>query len=283
MAHEMGLPISEVAQKGAGLAFIVYPEVVSRLPISPLWAVLFFSMLVTLGLGTQFSTVVTVHTTLIDVFPEVLRRGRRPMLLMLFICVLGFLLGLSCATRGGMYMLQLIDNYAATYSLLLIAIAECVTLTYVYGLDNFFKDIEMMLGRKPHMWWKIMWKGVTPAFLVFIMVFTWIDYQPSSYGDYNYPAWADVLGWMITMTSVAAIPVVAIFKIVTAEKKESFIETIKELCRPTAEWGPALERNRQLAQPHETEVPLNIPNAETVLTDLDTITEKTPVDATEQI
>lgn len=56
------------------------------------------------------------------------------------------------------------------------------------------------------------------------MVFTWIDYQPSSYGDYNYPAWADVLGWMITMTSVAAIPVVAIFKIVTAEKKESFIE-----------------------------------------------------------
>ena len=62
-------------------------------------------------------------------------------------------------------MIQIIDNFAATYSLLIIGLFECVVLSWVYGIDNFFKDIEMMIGRKPTVWWKIMWAYVTPALL----------------------------------------------------------------------------------------------------------------------
>lgn len=67
--------------------------------------------------------------------------------------------------QGGIYMIQIIDNFAATYSLLIIGLFECLVLSYVYGLDNFFKDIEMMIGRKPTVWWRIMWGGVTPVLL----------------------------------------------------------------------------------------------------------------------
>ena len=69
--------IIEFSITGAGLAFIAYPEAVSRMPISPLWSILFFMMLLSLGFGTQFSTVETVITVLLDRFPNLRGENRR--------------------------------------------------------------------------------------------------------------------------------------------------------------------------------------------------------------
>lgn len=38
---------------GPGLAFVVYPEALSRMPIAPMWSVFFFIMMATLGFGSE--------------------------------------------------------------------------------------------------------------------------------------------------------------------------------------------------------------------------------------
>lgn len=69
LAHELKEDVSKVVDQGAGLAFIVYPEVVARLPIAPIWSILFFVMLLTLGLDSQFALMETVTTAILDGLP----------------------------------------------------------------------------------------------------------------------------------------------------------------------------------------------------------------------
>lgn len=64
-----------------------------------------------------------------------------------------------------MYWLQLFDWYAASISVILVCLIECIAVGWAYGVDNFVRDIEFMIGHKLERWWTISWKYVTPGIL----------------------------------------------------------------------------------------------------------------------
>ncbi|XP_060687933.1 sodium- and chloride-dependent neutral and basic amino acid transporter B(0+)-like [Hemiscyllium ocellatum] len=97
MAHVQNKPVSEVARSGFGLDFIAYPEALAQLPWATLWSILFFFMLLTLGLDTLFASFETVITSLLDQFPEFLRPKR--LYLTAGLCLLFYFLGLLFVTQ----------------------------------------------------------------------------------------------------------------------------------------------------------------------------------------
>ncbi|XP_022662542.1 sodium- and chloride-dependent glycine transporter 1-like isoform X2 [Varroa jacobsoni] len=261
MAHNLGIEVSEVASQGAGLAFVVYPEAVARLPLAPFWSTLFFFMLMTLGMGTQFTIVETVVTTIVDTWPERLRH-RKPLVL-LCICSAMFALGSVICTRGGMYVLQLMDDYVASYSALTIGLTEVIVIGWVYEADRFLDDIKVMLKKYPfpRVYWKLIWKFVVPSLISMILGFSLYQMEPTRYGGYVYPGWATALGWTLSLVSVSAIPGVAIYKL--SRSRGDYATRLKVLMEPTADWGPKLQVHRiEAHSPKHTDsqVPLALPN-----------------------
>lgn len=62
MAHKFNMEIDDIPIEGLELAFVAYPALLTQLPGSNFWAVLFFVMLVTVGIDSMFGNVDTVIT-----------------------------------------------------------------------------------------------------------------------------------------------------------------------------------------------------------------------------
>uniref|UniRef100_A0A3P9P3F8 Sodium-dependent dopamine transporter n=1 Tax=Poecilia reticulata TaxID=8081 RepID=A0A3P9P3F8_POERE len=212
MSHKHNVALDKVARDGAGLVFVIYPEAIATLPGSSVWAVIFFIMLLTLGLDSAMGGMESVITGLIDEF-KFLHKHRE--LFTLFIVVSTFLISLFCVTNGGMYVFTLLDHFAAGTSILFGVLIEAIGIAWFYGVDRFSDDIKEMIGHRPGRYWRLCWKFVSPCFLLFMVVVSFATFNPPNYGSYMFPQWANLLGWCLAMSSMTMVPLYAIYKLCT--------------------------------------------------------------------
>ncbi|CAH1187185.1 unnamed protein product [Phyllotreta striolata] len=227
MARAAGRPIQEVATEGPGLVFIVYPAAIATMPGSIFWALIFFMMLLTLGLDSSFGGSEAIITALSDEFPKI---GRNREIFVACLFTVYFLVGLASCSQGGFYFFHLLDRYAAGYSMLFAVFFEAIAVSWIYGTQRFCDDIKDMIGFAPGLYWRFCWKFAAPVFLLFIIVYGLLGYEPLSYENYVYPQWANILGWCIAGSSVFMIPAMGVYMMIITPG--SFSKRLKILTTP---------------------------------------------------
>ncbi|XP_017559404.1 sodium- and chloride-dependent transporter XTRP3 isoform X1 [Pygocentrus nattereri] len=220
----------DTAVEGTGLAFIVYSEAIKNMPAAQLWSVLYFFMLLLLGMGSMLGNVTAIITPLRDF--KVLAHSLSNETLNGLVCLFCLLLGFGFTTRSGNYWFTMFNEYGATFSLLFIVLLEIVTVSYIYGLKRFEKDIEDMLGRRPNWYWKIMWVAVSPLLLISLFVFYILNYIQGGAPTYQawdkdvgrsvvkeYPVYGQVFITLLLVSSVSCVPLTALYAFCTRHQR----------------------------------------------------------------
>jgi len=260
MAHEQGVGVGDVAESGPGLAFIAYPKAVSQMPLAPFWSVLFFFMIILLGLDSQFVGVEGFVTAVSDQFPNALRQGRRRATFTACVCFVSFLIGLPMVMNGGMYVFQLFDYYSGSRIILIVAFFECIAVAYIYGVNRFYDNLEMMVGYKINLYMKVSWLFTAPVFTLVLFILCVYTYSELTYNrTYIYPQWSIVFGWMMACTSVFMIPITMVYKLIRAEG--TLYERLCFLVRPQLKHHQLRECDdlKDLCKESRIENPVNSP------------------------
>ncbi|KAI1893744.1 hypothetical protein AGOR_G00126830 [Albula goreensis] len=247
MAHVQGAPIERVAESGPGLAFIAYPQAVAMMPVPQLWATCFFIMIILLGLDTQFVAMEVVVTSVMDLFPAVLRRAGRREIFLLFFCLTCFFSQLVMITEGGMYIFQLFDYYACNGAcLLFLSVFEALSMGWLFGAERMYEVIEDMTGQRPNLIFKLCWLYFTPLVSLGSFIFSMVEYQPLTFNRwYVYPGWAYAIGWLLALSSIVLVPGWALLKL--SVNTGSLRQRWVNLCQPGSDL-PLTQKQRATLQ-----------------------------------
>ena len=243
LAHELDLPVEKVVKSGAGLAFVSYPEVLAKFDFVPqLFAVLFFLMLITLGLGSAVGFMSAVTTTICDSFPETNKK-----LIIKICCVIGYGIGLFYVTPGGQVILEMVDYYGGTILILVLASVEIIGINWVYGTNMITRDLNFMLNSNLSVYWRFCWGILCPILLP--LLFFYVLFTQAGVPDI--PPTAQVCGWILALLGMLIVPLHLLLSVIGEEDgefRERLVETIKsgmllsrlkDTFSPNNSWGPS--------------------------------------------
>ncbi|XP_043238326.1 sodium-dependent nutrient amino acid transporter 1-like [Amphibalanus amphitrite] len=241
LAHELDTTVDQVIKGGGtSLAFISYPQALANFHTLPqLFAVLFFLMLFTLGVGSATALTGCIITVVCDNFPNWARWK-----VSAGICIAGFLIGLIYVTPGGQFLLNLVDYFGGGFIIFVLATLETIAIHWVYGINRFCDDIQFMIGQRPNIYWRFCWAVFIPISLIAIFIYSLVKMEPLLYGDVGYPDIAINCGWVLTGCALVPLPVCFIHAIYESPHS-GLMNKIRHSFQPNRQWGPMRSLDRE--------------------------------------
>jgi hypothetical protein len=173
--------------------------IINKLPLAPVFGVLFFVMLLTLAIDSAFSLVEGAAAGLLDRF----KWKRYPTLIATAVAAL--FLGVIYITGSGLYWLDIVDHFMNNFGLFTVVFLECIVVGWMWRSRFLRSHSNLRSEVKVGVWWEGMIQWVIPAIILFILSFTVIDHIKAPYGgDYL----AEFIGGWLVIGLLAEIAVI---------------------------------------------------------------------------
>lgn len=216
--------LGNITASGIGTAFIVYPQAIVNLTsigwFNAVFGAIFYLMLITLAIDSAFSIVEGVSAAVADKFHF------KPKTVTISICAIAGIISVLFVTEAGLAWLDIVDNWANNYNLIIIGVLECIAVGWCFSLRKVLSEINLNTKkfRMPYFWFVSSVKFIAPLLLSALFVWNIYSLFHDNAGSYGgYPIWAQIVaGWVVTVLVFASGFIAKIF--VNRMKKNGYTE-----------------------------------------------------------
>lgn len=180
LAAQTDVAVTDVAQSGVVLAFIVFPQVISTLPgLNTFFGILFFGCLFFAGLTSMVSILECVVAAVREKF-DMSRKAA-----VNWICGAAAVISLIYVTKGGLFYLDTIDHFVNAYGLVVAGLLEVVLVVWIARqLDAQRDHLNAISYIKMGPWWTLSLTVITPILLTFMVVWSLWQEIKANYESY---------------------------------------------------------------------------------------------------
>jgi NSS family neurotransmitter:Na+ symporter len=192
-AYLSNVPVSEVVRSGPGLTFVTYPEIINKLPVAPVFGVLFFLMLLTLAIDSAFSLVEAVAASTMDKWGWTHRRAN------LTVAFLAFFLGVPLTFGAGLHWLDIVDNFMNQFGISIVVLGECLVIAFILKSRTMREYVNQLSEVRIGKWWDFCAIIITPASILFLLGTEIAARIKAPYGDFKLRSQEFVFGWLVVI------------------------------------------------------------------------------------